>query len=529
MPNSLNVSNMTVDANGRVSFSGLGSGIDFRDTVDKIIAARSIPVDTLETRVTANVDRIDALRDLQSGLSALQQSLSRLYGAVTFGNSGNIFSGKSAFASASRIDGGNASPVGNLLGVSVTNAAAAGSHEVEVLRTAKSHKVSSAAHASINASLGFGANDSFAIGMDDPRTMFESSLAASGSTQIGSSGTLSFTDANGNILGTVSYAATDTLSDLAAQVNGSITGVSATLVSTPSNEVRLQLNSGEKFKFTETGGGTAMTDFNLGMRTITVTGQTTLQDLRDIINSANSGSSATGVTASIVSVGGSENYLVLTKDQTGHAMTLTNLNGTPLQDIGVLNGSGGFANQLQAAQTARLYADGLLDQSNTIYESGLQAAASVQLGSAGTLQLTRDSDEASLGSIDYLATDTLADLRDKINASASGVTASIVTDGNGVRLELNGSDGFSISETGGGTVIDDLGINNKRRVIERASNTISDLFNGVTLTLFQAEKGTTIQLDIERDLTQVKKEIANFVDAYNDIRRDWNQARLFTG
>jgi flagellar capping protein FliD len=526
MSNTLNISNMTVDANGRVSFSGLGSGIDFRDTVDKIIAARSIPVDTLETRVTANTDKIDALMELQSRLGALQQSLSRLYGAVTFGNASNIFAGKSAFASASRIDGGNASPVSNLLGVSVTNAAATGSHEVEILRTAKSHKVSSAAYATVNTSLGFSANDKFAIGIDDPRTMFESSLAASGATQIGSSGTLNFTDANGNSLGSVSYAATDTLSDLTAAVNGSITGVTATLVTSGSNEVRLQLNSGENFKFTEAGGGTAMTDFNLGMRTITVTSQTTLQDLRDLINSANSGSSATGVTASIVSVGASENYLVLTKDQTGHAMTLKNLTGSPLQTIGILNGSGGFANQLQAAQTARLYADGLLDQTNTIYESALQAGAGVQIGTAGTLQFTRNGDLVDLGNIGYLATDTLADLRDKINASITGVTASIVTDGNGVRLELSGDDAFSIAETGGGSAIDDLGINNKRRVIERASNTISDLFTGVTLTLFQAERGTTIQLDIERDLTQVKKEIANFVDAYNELRILINSHRL---
>ena len=63
----LNFNSLTVDANGRVSFSGLSSGIDFRSVVDSIMAARRIPVDTLETRVADNQDQITALEDLRAG------------------------------------------------------------------------------------------------------------------------------------------------------------------------------------------------------------------------------------------------------------------------------------------------------------------------------------------------------------------------------------------------------------------------------------------------------------------------------
>src|SRR5690606_34298559 len=55
-------------------------------------------------------------------------------------------------------------------------------------------------------------------------------------------------------------------------------------------------------------------------------------------------------------------------------------------------------------------------------------------------------------------------------------------------------------------------------LIERDSNTISDLFAGVTLSLYQAEPGTTVTIDVDRNLTQAKEAIGGFVDAYNSVR-----------
>src|SRR5690606_26071808 len=55
-------------------------------------------------------------------------------------------------------------------------------------------------------------------------------------------------------------------------------------------------------------------------------------------------------------------------------------------------------------------------------------------------------------------------------------------------------------------------------LIERSSNTIDDLFAGVTLSLYQAEPGTTISIDVDRNLTQAKTAITGFVDAYNAAR-----------
>lgn len=415
---SLNFNSLKVDDSGHVTFSGLSSGIDFQGAVDSIIAARKIPVDTLQTKITDNQDKISALQDLRNLLGTFQNSMAKLYGQVSFGSANDIFAGKQAFASSTRIDGSSPSAAGNLLGVTVANSASAGSHTIEVLQTAKAHKVSSDLVVDDTAALGLTTGDTFTI-----------------------------------------------------------------------------------------NGVTITTDAN-----------DSLQDLRDRINNANTGGSATGVTASIVAVSASEHYLLLTADQTGTSITLADTGGTPLESIGILNG-GAIKNELQAAQSAKMYADGLLDQTNTIYESSLQAASTTQIGSSGSLTFTRDSDSAPLGTIAYNSTDSLQDLADAINAGATDVTASVVTDGGGVRLEISAVAGTSISESGAGSAITDLGINNKRLEITRSSNTVDDLFAGVTLSLFQAEKGTTVTLDIEKDLSAVKTAIANVVDSYNALRQ----------
>lgn len=421
----LNLNSIQVDDSGRVSFSGLSSGIDFQGVVDSMIAARSIRVDLLQTQVDQNARKIAALGDLKTNLTNLKASLSQLHGAVTFGDSQDIFKAKQAFATASRIDGGTASQAGNLLGVSVTNAADPGNHTLEILRTAKAHKVSSDSVTDQTAALGYADGDTFTL-------------------------------------------------------NG---------------------------------------------ETITVNSSTTLLDLRDIINNANSGTNATGVTASIVEVSSNEAFLLLSADDTGTTMTIADTTGTPLQSVGILDGGGAIKNELQAAQTAQFYADGVLDQTNTIYESGLQGAGTVQAGSAGTIQFTEDAGGTGIGSVVYSATDTLADIAANITANVTGVTASVVDDGAGVRLEISGASAFSMAETGGGSALTDLDINNKRRVIERDSNTISDLFGGVTLNLFQAEQGTTINIDIEQDLSQVKSQIVTFIDTFNELRIFVNDQR----
>ena len=48
----LNLNNLAVDSNGRAIFSGLSSGIDAQGIDTDIIAAKRIPIDRIEARIT---------------------------------------------------------------------------------------------------------------------------------------------------------------------------------------------------------------------------------------------------------------------------------------------------------------------------------------------------------------------------------------------------------------------------------------------------------------------------------------------
>lgn len=428
----LNVNNLQIGEDGRVSFSGLGSGIDFEAAVDGIIAAKRIPIDRLEAKIETNAAKTADLGITRTLTTALQESLQQLHGAVTFDSSSNLFESKQAFASATRTDGASASAPVNILGVSVTSGATAANHTVEVIQTARAHRVGSDAISSTNDDLGT------ALGL---------------------------------------------------------------------------------------GANTVSGEIEIAGVTLTVLSTDNLNELADRFNAANSGENATGVSASIVSTGDTENFLVLTVDDTGQTLgsdiSLTDTDGI-LENLGVLDSGGGFANELQAARKAQVRADGLLDGKN--YSSGAVANSASALGLDGVLSFS-ETTGAAIGAITYTATDSVDDIADLINndvdLAAAGITATVTATSDGDVLQISGGSAFNMTDSS--TLLDDLEIEKDQLIIERDNNTISDLFDGVTLTLFQAEEGTTINIDIEKDLTEVKTGLVNFVNAYNDLRQELNR------
>jgi flagellar hook-associated protein 2 len=129
---------------------------------------------------------------------------------------------------------------------------------------------------------------------------------------------------------------------------------------------------------------------------------------------------------------------------------------------------------------------------------------------------------------------TLAGVRDAINASGAAVNASIVQVGaNSYRLVVSGKNtgtanavsidesglttgadplpGFSVTQPESDAVISVDGIS-----VARSTNVISDVLTGVTLEL----KNTTaapIQVTVSTDSDAVKKQINDFVSAYNSV------------
>lgn len=322
MATNLNLDSLSVDNSGQITFSGLSSGIDARAAVDGIIAAKRIPIDSLEQRISDDDARLAVLNDMSSLTSNLRGAVDLLRGNVSFDSSTDIFEAKSTFATSSRSDTQSPSTAIEIIGVTTTNRAETGVHTIEVQQVASAHKIAS---------------------------------------------------------GSISSTTTDAL------------GLSGT--------------------------------FDISGASITIDSTDSLLDLRDKINAANTGDNATGVTASFVSISDSEQVFTLTADETGSdaAITVTDSGGSVLESLGIVDSFGAINNELQTATNAQISVDGL-DQ---------------------------------------------------------------------------------ISGIG---------------VIERQSNTIDDVFSGVTLSLFKAEVGTTIKLDVERDLNQVKSAILDVVDSYNELR-----------
>lgn len=129
---------------------------------------------------------------------------------------------------------------------------------------------------------------------------------------------------------------------------------------------------------------------------------------------------------------------------------------------------------------------------------------------------------------------TLEELRDAINGGDMGVTASIIDNGNAKQLVLagKGSGAAQAFRIGGDVGLDydpatpagsasvsevQAAQNAKLKVdginIERSSNTVSDVLEGVTLTLTKAGSGT---LTVGQDTSAARSAIDAFVKAYND-------------
>lgn len=152
---------------------------------------------------------------------------------------------------------------------------------------------------------------------------------------------------------------------------------------------------------------------------------------------------------------------------------------------------------------------------------------------------------------------TLAGIRDAINAKNASVTASIVNDGSGNRLVITSKDTgevnslkISVADDDGNNT-DSSGLsalaydplassNNMTQMmaaknalltvdgmsISKATNTISDVIQGVTLTL-KGVTSTNNALSVATDTTTIQSSVQSFVDAYNALNTSMRSLTKF--
>ncbi len=133
-----------------------------------------------------------------------------------------------------------------------------------------------------------------------------------------------------------------------------------------------------------------------------------------------------------------------------------------------------------------------------------------------------------------------------INAKKAGVTASVVTDADGkAYLSLKGTSGkdqaftlsattdptgqlaqFNVGTTATNTKMSSVAQNAKLTVdgvnVERASNTISDLIDGVKLQL-TGTSPVAVSLTASTPTDSLKQAISDFVDSYNEVMKTINE------
>lgn len=164
------------------------------------------------------------------------------------------------------------------------------------------------------------------------------------------------------------------------------------------------------------------------------------------------------------------------------------------------------------------------------YYSDPVATGSTPLGTGDTIAISVGGVQQASVTVTS-SNNTLADIAAAINNQTTGVQASVITDANGARLDIvsttSGAPG-AIAITGtlhdaSGNAIDlhqaVAGANAVLTVdgvpISSASNTVSGVINGVTLSLLGPTGGTPASLTVAPDTTGATAAINSFVSAYN--------------
>ena len=171
-------------------------------------------------------------------------------------------------------------------------------------------------------------------------------------------------------------------------------------------------------------------------------------------------------------------------------------------------------------------------------------ASSTAVG-LGTLDLTVGSQTKTITITS--ANNSLAGLAQAIKDAGLGVTASIVTDSTGARLVVKGATGednaFKIAMTSGNTgeldrfVYDPLtydpqnitGLKLEQSAVNaevivdgvtvsKATNSFSDVIEGVKIDLKSAAPGTTVTIGSNQPVDAIKQAVSDFVAAYNEMK-----------
>lgn len=207
----------------------------------------------------------------------------------------------------------------------------------------------------------------------------------------------------------------------------------------------------------------------------------------------------------------------------------------------------------QLAQSHKLASAGFTNTTDTVGSGAL----TIQFGTWNGSTFTANADKATQSVTIASSQTSLVGIRDAVNAAKIGVTAAIVNDGatsgnklvftsndtgaaNSLKITVTDDDGNNTNNSGlsqlaydpagtagnGKNLTETVAAQNATLKVDgidnisKASNTVTDVVQGVTLTLLKTSAtNTPTTLTVARDTASVQTSVEAFVKAYNDLRK----------
>lgn len=518
-----------------INIGGLASGVQWRDLVDQLAAADTArTVTPIQTQITAAEKRKTAWNELNGLVTKLQDA-------------GNALRLGSAFTNFAASASPSSQTNRTLLSTSANAAARPGSYRVEVVDLARAEKLSGAVVASSTTALGL--TGSFAVAgqnvtleatdtLDGVRDKINALNTGATATKVSASILTSAAGQKRLVLSADAVGSNGTgLTDGTEGVLRDLGFIDTRSRAVPSSGLAVAAALGVTVP--------PPSSIRVGDRVISV--DLTVDSIATIVSKIR----AAGGQAEVQSetVGGVPAYRL----SVGGNVTATNDAGSA-DTIAALGFAAGAQTSVQ-----QVLASGLAFQDAT-NNTALGSTRLTDLRSGGvslgvnvgdTLTFSGLRGDGSTVTTSFVVggADTLDTLLSKMNESPSGfgggtrpAQASIGVDG---KLRLNDGTGgdsrlrlaMTLSPAAGGAPAALLGsfstetIGRSRAMVRgsdaqvrvdgvlltRASNTISDALDGVTLNLLQSEPGSEVDLTVTRDLEAAVKGVKDFAKAYNDI------------
>jgi len=526
--------------------SGLSSGFDWESVVTQLIAIEHQRVDLVEEKQTAAEKKLAEWQSFNTKLLALKTAAGSLKDAEDF----NLFTASMTTDSAT-VEGAD------LLSVTASSTASVGSYTMKINNLAAAQKLSSGSFTSTSAALGAGyAGDVLLNGAVITVAATDTLKSVMDKINDANSGA----DPTGVTASIVSYGSTDnrlilTSDETGAEGIGLLNGGASDVLNAfgfadTSRTAKNHLAGGDQTdRFTSTnisiqsllGLSTAQTS-ELGDIVINGHAVEAIDFSTDTLDTLQTKLEDAGLTASVTTEteGGQTYYRLLVS---GSANTYTDQNNI-LETLGLIKG--GVSDVYGVTGNVANTAGGTAITANTLLKdidgyTGYLNTDYIHLGGTDTNGVSVSDDTLILSD-----TTTMGDLLAKIESLFGDVTASVTGAGKltivdntpnasplAVQIGVRNSGGADDTTLRFDTD-NDLGTAasvRKRQLVAgadasvtvdgvtttRSTNTITDILTGVTLDLLKADTGTTVTLDIGRDVDAIVANITTFVTNYNAV------------